>query len=157
MAEEDDPRAVQSIVVTVEDVVTAYEARQRSSRWPVLRMTPPFSGRMRARLHDPGGSAEPDDSASDLDSETGAVHVPPGRLLAEDGIPPSPSPDDTEDELREDPDAQFSVEAHRERHVAAVEAWREQVVGAIVDRADLRFADGWHTVDVKTLGDSSGG
>jgi hypothetical protein len=157
MAEESDPEAIRSIVVTAEDVVTAYEARHRSPRRPVLRVTPPFSGRMRARLHDPGPSSSPEESDTDLDPETGAVHVPPSRLLAEDAIPAYPSPDDTEDALREDPDEEFSVDAHRERHVAAVEDWRERVADAIAASAELRLSDGSHPVEVKTLGGSSGG
>jgi hypothetical protein len=157
MAEEGDPEAIRSIVITVEDVATAYEARQRSPRRPVLRVTPPFSGRMRARLHDPGPSSFSEGSDTDLDPETGAVHVPPGRLLAEDAIPPYPSPDDTEDALREDPDAEFTVDAHRERHVAAVEEWREAVRDGIAASAELRLSGGPRSVDVKTLGGSSGG
>jgi hypothetical protein len=156
MAEEDDPEAISTIVVTLEDVVTAYEARQRSPHRPVLRVTPPFAGRMRARLHDPGPSSSSGESDTDLDPGTRAVHIPPGRLLAEDAIPSYPSPDDTEDALREAPDAEFSVDAHRERHVAAVEAWRARVADAFAERAELRLSDGSHSVEVKTLGDTSG-
>lgn len=152
---ESSPRDVCSIAVSTEDVVTAYEARQRSSRRPVLRATPPFSGRMRARLHDPGPAADADSPDTDLDPETGAVHVPPGRLLAKDAIPPYPSPDETEDAIREDPTVEFSVEEHRERHVAAVEEWREAVRDAIADEVGLRLSDGRHTVAVKPLGDSA--
>ena len=161
-SEDGDPHAIWSVAVTAEDVVTAYEARQRSPRRPVLRVTPPFSGRMRARLHDPG-SADSDSSALDSRSETavhpetGALHVPPERFVAEDEIPPYPTPDETEDALRADPDVAFSKETHRERHVEAVEAWRKAVVDAVVERAELRLPDGGHRIEVKTLGDSSSG
>lgn len=156
-AEDTDPRAIRSVAVTAGDVVTAYEARQRSPRQPVLRVTPPFSGRMRARLHDPGPAVSGKEFDADLDSATGAVHVPPGRLLAEDAIPSYPAPDGTEDALREDPDAEFSVETHRERHVEAVEAWRAAVADAIRETAELRLADGSHRVEVKALRDSDEG
>lgn len=160
-----NPEAVRSLAVTTEDVVAAYEARQRSSRETVLRATPPFSGRMRARLHESGPSddAESDgirsDSAeqtTDVEPETGALHVPPSRFVAESSLPAYPDPDDTEDALREDPEAEFSVERHRERHVEAVEAWRESVREAIRETVELRVPEGTHEAAVKTLGDDSG-
>ncbi|UPV74760.1 hypothetical protein M0R89_01495 [Halorussus limi] len=165
--DDEDPRAIRSVAVTADDAVAAYEARQRSPRRPVLRVTPPFSGRMRARLHDAGPAAtgservgETGETASDAseavgdrDPATGALYLPPGRLLDADAIPAFPSPDDTEDALRADPDAEFSVERHRERHVEAVEAWRETVREAIRGEAEIRLAGGGtHRVEVKTLG-----
>ncbi|WP_276301860.1 hypothetical protein [Halorussus lipolyticus] len=151
----DDPRRIRSLAVTADDVVSAYEARQQSPRLLVLRATPPFSGRMRARLHDPGPAGT--DSQSDLDPETGALLVPPARLLAEESVPSYPTPDETEDALRETPDEEVTVERHRERHVEAVEAWREAVADAIVETAALRVGEGeTHQVEVKTLGKSSG-
>ena len=151
MAEESDPRTIRSLAVTVGDVVTAYEARRRSSRRPVLRATPPFSGRMRARLHDPGPDRDSAESGTDVDPETGALQVPPARFVAEPEIPAYPSPDDTEDALRADPDAEFSVDRHRERHVRAVAEWREAVAEALVDAVPIRLADGTHRIAVKTL------
>ncbi|MFC7079715.1 hypothetical protein [Halorussus caseinilyticus] len=145
----DDPRTVRSLAVTVGDVVAAYETRRRSSRRPVLRVTPPFSGRMRARLHDPGPADESE--ADDRNPETGALHVPPARFVAEADVPAYPTPDATEDALRADPDAEFSVERHRERHVEAVEAWRAAVGESIAASVVLRVGDGTHRVEVKTL------
>ncbi|WP_311173190.1 hypothetical protein [Halobellus ordinarius] len=46
-----DPRRIRALAVTTEDVVDAFEASVRGGRELVLRVTPPFSGRMRARLH----------------------------------------------------------------------------------------------------------
>jgi hypothetical protein len=167
---DDDPQRLRSLTVTDDDVTAAYEARQRSPRRPVLRVTPPFSGRMRARLHDPGsvrGSesdrdarTDPDvetdlDAETHLDAETGALLVPPERLLAEESIPAYPSPDETEDALRENPDVEFSVERHRERHVEAVEEWREAVADAIADSVTLRSGEETRRVEVKTLGESA--
>ncbi|MFB6251790.1 MAG: hypothetical protein ABEI27_08930 [Halobellus sp.] len=48
------PIRIRSLAVTTTDVVDALEARVRRQRRIVLRVTPPFSGRMRARLHDAG-------------------------------------------------------------------------------------------------------
>jgi hypothetical protein len=135
-----DPRDVRSVAVTTDDVVAAYEARRRSDRPTVLRATPPFSGRMRARLHVPDGEGESD-----------ALHLDPAELVDESRVPAYPSPDDTEDELRADPDAEFSVERHRERHVEAVEEWRAAVADALVESIEFRIDEGSHSVAVKPL------
>ncbi|UPW00779.1 hypothetical protein M0R88_01430 [Halorussus gelatinilyticus] len=173
--DDEDPRAIRSVAVTTDDVVAAHEARQRSPRRPVLRVTPPFTGRMRARLHDPGPAAKRSEAAAgesaavgqesgtdsgasesvgDRDPATGAVHLPPARFLDADAIGPFPAPDDTEDALRADPEVEFTVERHRERHVEAVEAWRETVRETVMDEAVIRLDGGEvHRVEVKTLGD----
>lgn len=75
-----DPTVVETVVVTVSDVVAACEARDRNRRAAVLRITPPFSGRMRARLH-----------MADVDAtyeEPAPIHVHPRTLLSE--VPPYP-------------------------------------------------------------------
>ncbi len=155
----------------------ALEANEEGGPRTFLRITPPFSGRMRARIHvdtagpagqrsDPGdrtpdaadresgvADRDPAHRESDLAERPGdpaAVQVPPERLVAD---PPAfPSADDTEDELRADPDAEYTPERHRERHVAAVERWRDRVRGSIVDAVDLRLPDGDHRIEVRTLG-----
>ncbi|MFB6124128.1 MAG: hypothetical protein ABEJ78_11805 [Haloferacaceae archaeon] len=138
--ESDDPTVVAAIAVRSDDVVTALESTLRSSRRTVLRVTPPFSGRMRARLHQPS-----DDGA---DASPGPIHVDPETLV--DDVPPYPEPDATEDRLRA-ADA-YSPEAHRDAHVAAVESWRDAVRDAIVDVATVETSEGPHRVEVKRLG-----
>ncbi|MFC7173722.1 hypothetical protein ACFR97_03075 [Haloplanus litoreus] len=133
-----DPTAVTRIVVTVDDVVTALETNWRSDRHTVLRITPPFSGRMRARLHRPN----PDDEASS------AIHVDPSSLVAE---PPAyPAPDETADRLREA--GTYTTERHHERHTAAIAEWRDGVRDALVDAVALSTPAGPHRVDVAYLG-----
>lgn len=136
----DDPTDVRLLVVTAEDVVTALEANERRDAGAVLRATPPFAGRMRARLHLAGHEGEYGDPAP--------LHVPPERLVADP--PVFPDPDDTEDELRAAGD--YSVERHREAHAEAVEAWRAAVREALVERATVETPDGPHELDVATLG-----
>lgn len=143
-----DPRAVRSIAVTTGDVVTAYEARRRSARRPVLRILPPFAGRMRARLHAESES----ERATDVAEATGAVHVPPNRLVDETLVPSYPTPDDTEDSIRSNPDETFSVEHHHDRQVEAVAEWRAAVADALVGSVELRLENGPHCIAVKTLG-----
>ena len=141
MGEEGDPTVIRVLVVTAEDVVTALEANERRDAGAVVRVTPPFAARMRARLHVAGAEGEYD--------EPRPIHVPPGRLVADP--PPFPTPDDTADELRAS-DAGYTPERHHERHGARVTAWRDTVRDRIVAEATLRTPAGPHTVAVKTLG-----
>lgn len=142
-----DPTAIRSLAVTVEDVVAAVELNRTTARRAVLRVTPPFSGRMRARLHaavdEPTGNPAP-------------VHVDPEALLEPDA-PSYPRPAETEDRLREDPGETYTVERHHDRHVAAVAEWRRAVADSIRDRATIRTPTGPHEVEVSTLGDMSAG
>ncbi|EMA46544.1 hypothetical protein [Halococcus saccharolyticus] len=137
-------RDVRSIAVHVEDVVAAIEANRSDGPRTVLRVTPPFDGRMRARLHveHAGEYAERDDPDP--------IHVAPSRLVADP--PARPTPDGTADRLRADPDATYTVETHHERHAAAMTAWREALAGSIVDSITLDGLDGPHGVDVVVLG-----
>jgi len=134
---EGDPTVIRAIAVTVDDVVTALEATRRSGRRTVLRITPPFSGRMRARLHRPTG-----------DEATEAVHVDPAMLVSDP--PPYPDPDETADRLRAA--GEYTTDRHHERHAVAVEEWRGAVRDAVVDAVALRTDDGPHRVAVKRLG-----
>jgi hypothetical protein len=171
----DDPATIRSVAVTVDDVLTALEARQRTDTRAVLRVTPPFAGRMRARLHvvgdqepdaghgpggDPDHDAEPDaDVDVDVDAPgTGGhagtdgrvapLHLDPSAFVA--GVSSVPTVDETEDELRQE--GEYSVERHRSYHEAAVESWREAVRDALVDHLDVAVDGTTHTVAVKYLG-----
>lgn len=132
---------VHTIAVSTDDVVTAVEAR-RNGRPAVLRLTPPFSGRMRARLHV---------AATDYDEAPEPVHVDPRDLLAPDA-PAYPDPAETEDALRADPEVEYTVDRHRERHVAAVETWRETVRDRLADEVAIETPAGTETLTVRTLG-----
>jgi D-alanyl-D-alanine carboxypeptidase len=146
MATDGDPTAIRSLAITVEDVVAALELNRTTAQQAVLRVTPPFSGRMRARLH------VVDDENSD--AEVGAaLHVDPDRLLADQ--PTYPTAVETEEALREDPSETYSVDRHHEYHLDAVADWREAVADAIRDRATVQTPAGPHEVAVNTLGDLS--
>ncbi len=77
---EADPTTIEAIVVTADDVVAALEARHRNRRDAVLRVTPPFAARMRARLHLAGAEGEYD--------EPEPIHIEPGDLV--ENVPPFP-------------------------------------------------------------------
>lgn len=148
MPSDGNPTAIRSLAVTVEDVVTALELNRTTARRAVLRVTPPFSGRMRARLH---VTATDSDAPAD-----GTLHVDPESLVAADA-PEYPTAADTEDALRADPEATYTVERHHERHLDTVASWRRAVADAIRSRAAIETPAGSHDVEVRTLGDVPAG
>lgn len=139
---EDDPTVIRVLAVTTDDIVTALESNERRGGGAVLRVTPPFSGRMRARLHLDGTEGDYGDPSP--------LHVEPDRFVG--SVPPFPSPDDTEDAIRSDPTLTYSRELHRERHETAVDAWRERVREAIVEETTIGTPDGPHEIRVAALG-----
>lgn len=138
---DEGPAVVKSVAVSAEDVVAAVEARRQRGERVVLRVTPPFSGRMRARLHVPRGD----------DASGPAAYVDPTDLLTDDA-PSYPRPSETEDELRDDPGIEYTVERHRDRHADAVADWRERLPEYLAETTTLRTPEGDHSVDVAVLG-----
>lgn len=137
----DDPTVIRVLAIHTDDIVTALEANARRDVGAVLRVTPPFTGRMRARLHLAGKESPYGDPAP--------LHVEPERLV---DAPPFPDPDSTEDDLRADPDEPYTPERHRERHEAAVETWRETVRESVRERATIDTPMGPQEIEVRTLG-----
>jgi len=125
-----DPSVLRSLAVSAEDLLAAMEADARGGPRTVLRVTPPFSGRMRARLHVVQGSADGE-----------AIHIPP-RTLVDDDAPPYLTPDETADELRSRADVSYSVDRHREYHERQIEAWRTALLDHVVESVTLPEADG---------------
>ncbi|MFB6089882.1 MAG: hypothetical protein ABEJ97_02375 [Halobellus sp.] len=150
-----DPRRIRALAVTADDVVDALEANARGRRRLVLRVTPPFAGRMRARIHDAGVVAADDDTGGDGAAEDGSggagptpIHISPTRFVAD---PPAyPTVDDTEDELRAS-STPYSREEHRRRHQRAVEAWRQRVRERLVEEVAIETDAGERTVAVSYL------
>jgi len=139
-----DPRRIRSLAVHREDVANALEATLRSDSRVVLRVTPPFSGRMRARIHRVSdGAGEPAEP----------IHVDAADLV--DPLPAYPEVDDT---VADHPDA--DVETRRERHAETVAEWRTAVREAVGGSVELAVdaeagSEGpatTHTVDVTPLG-----
>jgi len=121
----DDPSVITSVAIHAEDLVAAAETTVREERQAVLRVTPPFSGRMRARLHVVQADPEPE-----------PIHLDPWTLLSDD-LPAVPTPDETEDELRADPEQTYSVERHREYHERRIEDWRDSLLDHVRDTTVL--------------------
>ena len=133
-----DPSVARSVAVSAEDLVAAMEAEASGDATAVVRMTPPFSGRMRARLH--VVQAETDDAT---------VHIPPTALL-DDDAPAYPTPDETADELRRADDETYAVDRHREYHQRRVEGWRDRLLDHVVDSTTVPAVDG--VINVSVLG-----
>ncbi|TKX58782.1 hypothetical protein EXE44_04355 [Halorubrum sp. SS7] len=138
------PDRIRSVAVHREDVANALEATLRSDREVVLRATPPFSGRMRARLHalDAGGG---DGDADAGDGGPAPLHIDPRALVAD--APPYPEVDDTAAEY---PDADLA--ARRKRHAEAVEDWRETVRERVAETVEIEVDGETRIVDVTALG-----
>lgn len=139
------PDRIRSIAVHRDDVASALEATLRSDRDVVLRMTPPFSGRMRARLHAVDADAPDGRGASENDDGPAPIRVDPRDLVAD--VPPYPEVDET---AADHPDA--DIERRRELHAAAVESWRERVRESIVSVVEVAVGDATREVDVTALG-----
>ena len=139
MSGDADPAAIRSLAVSSEDVVNAFVYTRENPGTAVLRVTPPFHGRMRARLH----VYQLEDAR-----ETGAVHISPVRLLEDAVVDSFPALEDTETTLGDDPEPEVIREAHAE----ALEDWRERAAGSIVEVVDLEAGEEPHRVDVKRLG-----
>ncbi|WP_226010484.1 hypothetical protein [Halomicrobium salinisoli] len=122
-----DISTIDTVVVTAEELVAALESRERDREPTALRVTAPFSGRMRARLHVEQGDETGDPSQ---------LLLRPDRLVDGD-CPSPPHPDDTADAIRADPDDDYSVERHRERHRQAMREWRDRVADHAVERVPV--------------------
>ncbi|WP_324663877.1 hypothetical protein [Haloarcula sediminis] len=133
-----DPSVLRSLAVSAEDLLAAMEADARGGPRTVLRVTPPFSGRMRARLH----------VVQTADDE-GTIHIPP-RSLLDDDAPAYPTPDETADELRSRAELDYSVDRHREYHEERVDAWRSALLDHVVGSVTIDDADG--EIGVSLLG-----
>ncbi len=138
-----DPTVIRSIAVSAADLAAAVELIPTSGEDAVLRITPPFSGRMQARIH----AGDRDDAA-----DPAPVDIPPARLLAP-SAPDISRPPATADRLRADPAETYSVDRHREYHAAALADWRRELLGAVSDRATIDTPAGETTVTVAVLGD----
>jgi len=132
-----DPSELRSLAVSADDLLAALEADARDGPRTVLRVTPPYSGRMRARLH-----------VVHDETDERTVHLSPTAFV--DDAPPYPTPDETADELRDRDDEAYSVERHHDYHRQQVEQWREALLDHVVDTVVIPQTN--HEVRVALLG-----
>lgn len=134
--ESPDPRTVDVVVVHADDVVAALAATAQG-RETVLRVTPPFRRRQRARIHVPdrADGRQSDDSSSaaseastDVGIEASTDAAPllvPAAAFVDADAPSFPRAPETEPTPAESPE--YDVDEHFERHEDAVADWRETV------------------------------
>ena len=158
-----DPTRITALAVTTDDLLTAVEATTRDRRITVLRVTPPFAGRMRARLHvadmdtnqtTASNKNTDEDSYVIRPNDEHAVNAEPITIDPErfiEDVPPLPTVDSIEDKLRKSP-TPYSQSRHREWYQTALEAWRESVRDRRVDTVTLDLKNQMHPVDVSYLG-----
>ncbi|WP_226480031.1 hypothetical protein [Natrinema amylolyticum] len=139
-AEANDASAIRSIALSPEDAVDAYVYSRENPGDAVLRVTPPFHGRMRARIH----VYRVDDTEL-----TGAVHLSPEAVIADDVVEAYP---DLESAVADADDDPSEADRIREDHTEAVAEWRARARESIVDSVALETDDGPRRVDLKTLG-----
>jgi hypothetical protein len=139
MPKPNDPTAVDTVVVSARDLVAALETSCRSPDIDAaLRVTPPYSSRMRARLHAP---------QSGSDSCETTVCIPADALVGED-CPRPPEPDDVEDELRAAPDVSYTMDRHEDRYRTAIRQWRATVPDHVVEEVGVPATGGAVTVSI---------
>lgn len=139
-----DPSSIRTVAVAREDVLDAFEYTRTNPGTAVLRLTRPFHGRMRARLH-----------VYRDEAETDAIRVPAADLLAADAVAAYPTLEDVERRLEGEngtDEEASSTEQLRDALADEREAWREQARESIVDELVLETDDGESRVDVTTLG-----
>ncbi|MFC4248906.1 hypothetical protein ACFOZ7_18590 [Natribaculum luteum] len=142
MAGDADPSTIRSLAVSKEDVVNAFVYGRENPGTAVLRATPPFHGRMRARIH----VYQVDDTRL-----TGAIHVHPADLLESEVVEEYPALEGVEDDLAAG-DGEADPERVREEHARALEEWQKRARERIVDDVGLEVDGVEVHVDVKTLG-----
>lgn len=141
MTGSDDATVIETVVVAATDLVAALESSARGPETDaVLRATPPFSGRMRARLH-----AGPADPATDPPP----VRIPPSDLVRPT-CPDPPRPDGVADRLRAEDGTEYTLDRHRDRYRDALRQWRAAVPEHVVDSVAVPEAG---EIDVAVLGD----
>jgi hypothetical protein len=135
-----DPTVIRSLAITVDDIVTTYEAA-RDGKPAVLRVTPPFSARMRARIH----------LAQDSESDDHDMLFLDPRTLLDDASPTYPTPEQTEDRLRA-AEREYSIETHHDLHIEAVREWRDAVRLHVVSEFTIETDSDQRTIEIKPLG-----
>lgn len=128
---------VRSIAVDPEAVVDAAVYSRENPGTAVLRVTPPFHGRMRARIHvfrDAPG--------------TDATYCRPPGLLDDEILAAYPSLEDATAE----PDGEEFDPDDRASRARVLEDWRDRAESAISDEVVLKRGDERVGVDVVVLG-----
>lgn len=137
-----DLGTIRSIAVDAEAVVDAFVYTRENPGTAVLRVTPPFHGRMRARIH-----VFRDDPGPDV------AYCRPDDLLPAAVVEAYPShPENGSVEGSDPGEAGDGVPDGRPANVRAIEDWRERAERAIVGEAVVGRGNDRIRVDVRVLG-----
>ncbi|MFB6300752.1 MAG: hypothetical protein ABEH65_10870 [Halobacteriales archaeon] len=139
-----DPSAIETIAVTFEDLISALEFNKQQPKNAVLRVTPPFHGRMRARLH-----IEQSGEYEQLQSPD-PIHIAPSDLLDTTAIPPYPNAEQTRAAVDEQTGG-YAVDEHYSIHVETLEDWRRAVRDAVQESTAIRTPAGSMDVSIALL------
>ena len=138
MAEDDDPTTIRSLALSPGDAASAYAYTQENPGDAVLRVTLPFHGRMRARIH----VYQRDDTEL-----TGAIHIPPASVIESDVIEDYPRLEATLEEA-----TSAASDEIRKHHADAVEEWQARARESILEATTIDTDDGPHLVELKQIG-----
>lgn len=148
MTENPDPSVIRSIAVDPADVVDAFEYTRANPGTAVLRLTPPFHGRMRARLHVHRGDGVQRGDCEPAETDgSDAVHVAPASLLTDDVVETYPTLESVEAGL---PDEEPAPDRLHEALAEERGRWRERALESLVERTTVDH-DGENAVDVTRL------
>ena len=128
-----DPSVVDTLVVHESDLIAAVEARDRNRRQTVLRVTPPFAARMRARLHVSSDAAEPNASASSDERAGESGEDQSDRTESEPPEQETPTPVTIPPRAMIDDVPRFPGRGASE--------WRSRVAQAVCDRLDGELSE----------------
>lgn len=147
-----DPTVIEVLIARHDDVLTAIESYNRGNKQTVLRVTPPFAVRMRARIHRILPNNDPEislDSGEATPEPTSPINISPVAFV--DSTRPIPTVDDIEDQLRHTA-ADYSINQHHETYQAAIESWREDVAKNLCESITFDTATQQIAANVSYLG-----
>ena len=148
---ESDPSRIRSLALSREDVIDAFAYNRENPATAVLRVTPPFHGRMRARLH---VSNERSAETVWRDGATGSIHIEPKSLLEQDVVDAYPVFEELYASMNKSEGNGGSVSEVHEHYERRLEEWRQVARNRVLDVVVLEGdgTDTLHRIDLKWLG-----
>ena len=148
---ESDPSRIRSLAVSREDVIDAFAYNRENPATAVLRVTPPFHGRMRARIH---VSNELSAQTVWRDGATGSIHLEPESLLEQEVVDSYPVFEQVYASMNESESVGESGTDVHEHYERRLKEWRQSARNRVLDEVELvgDGSDTLHRIDLKWLG-----
>ena len=153
---ESDPSRIRSLAISREDLFDAFVYNRENPTTAVLRVTPPFHGRMRARLH---VSNERATTNVWRDPVTGSIHFEPESLLEQEVVDAYPVLEEIYASMDESDRAGETVSDVHEQYDRRLEEWRKSARSRVLDEVKLEGdveLEGEVEGDVELEGDDAG-